>query len=142
MIQSAVAPLVVTLLNYSFALPGYVYLNAVGGTGKTKITFIFQAIATGIYLIYLYGLNNSTNTTLTLYLTAEYLFVILLALQSIVYLKRNTIKKQMKEKYGVDFDLENISSYRRQTNGIPTRKLCKRIDTMAIKDYPKVSMTA
>ena len=47
-------------------------------------------------LIYLYGLNNSTNTTLTLYLTAEYLFVILLALQSIVYLKRNTIKKQIK----------------------------------------------
>ena len=40
------------------------------------------------YLIYLYGLNNSTNTTLTLYLTAEYLFVILLALQSIVYLKK------------------------------------------------------
>lgn len=72
--------MVVTLLNYSFALPGYVYLNAVGGTGKTKITFIFQAIATGIYLIYLYGLNNSTNTTLTLYLTAEYLFVILLAI--------------------------------------------------------------
>lgn len=96
LIQSAVAPLVVTLLNYSFALPGYVYLNAVGGTGKTKTTFIFQAIATGIYLIYLYGLNNSTNTTLTLYLTAEYLFVILLALQSIVYLKRNTIKKQIK----------------------------------------------
>ena len=92
LIQSAVA----TLLNYSFALPGYVYLNAVGGTGKTKITFIFQAIATGIYLIYLYGLNNSTNTTLTLYLTAEYLFAILLALQSIVYLKRNTIKKQIK----------------------------------------------
>ena len=96
LIQSAVAPLVVTLLNYSFTLPGYVYLNAVGGTGKTKTTFIFQAIATGIYLIYLYGLNNSTNTTLTLYLTAEYLFVILLALQSIVYLKRNTIKKQIK----------------------------------------------
>ena len=72
-------------------------INALAlGTGKTKITFIFQAIATGIYLIYLYGLNNSTNTTLTLYLTAEYLFVILLALQSIVYLKRNTIKKQIK----------------------------------------------
>lgn len=88
LIQSAVVPLVVTLLNYTFALPGYVYLNAVGGTGKTKTTFIFQATATGIYLIYLYGLNNSTNTTLTLYLTAEYLFVILLALQSIVYLKK------------------------------------------------------
>ena len=31
--------------------------------------------------------------------------------------------------------------YRRQTNGIPTRKICKRMDTMVIKDYPKVSMT-
>ena len=88
LIQLAFTPFVVMLLNYTFALPGYVYLNAVGGTGKTKTTFLFQVTTTIIYLIYLYGLNNSTNTTLTLYLTAEYLFVILLALQSIVYLKK------------------------------------------------------
>lgn len=39
LIQLAFAPFVVMLLNYTFALPGYVYLNAVGGTGKTQMTF-------------------------------------------------------------------------------------------------------
>lgn len=38
--EQAFIPFVVTLLNYTFALPGYVYLNAVGGTGKTRITFL------------------------------------------------------------------------------------------------------
>lgn len=76
------------LLNYTFALPGYVYLNAVGGTGKTKITFLFQVTTTLVYLIYLYWLSYCVEATLAVYLTAEYLFVILLALQSILYLKR------------------------------------------------------
>lgn len=76
------------LLNYTFALPGYVYLNAVGGTGKTKITFLFQVTTTMVYLIYLYWLSYCVEATLAVYLTAEYLFVILLALQSILYLKR------------------------------------------------------
>ena len=31
------------LLNYIFAVPGYVYISAVTGTGKTKIAFIFQS---------------------------------------------------------------------------------------------------
>ena len=69
------------------ALPGYVYLNAVGGTGKTKITFLFQATTTFVYLVYLYWLSFCIEASLPLYLTAEYLFVILLALQSIIYLK-------------------------------------------------------
>ena len=86
--QSAVVPFVVMLLNYAFALPGYVYLNAVGGTGKTKVTFIFQAATTGVYLIYLYGLSRCTGATLPVYQTAEYLFVVLLAVQSVIYLKR------------------------------------------------------
>lgn len=42
LIQLAFAPFVVMLLNYTFALPGYVYLNAVGGTGKTQMTFLFK----------------------------------------------------------------------------------------------------
>ena len=54
--ELAFVPFVVMLLNYTFALPGYVYLNAV-------------------------------EASLSLYLTAEYLFVMLLALQSILYLK-------------------------------------------------------
>ena len=75
------------LLNYTFALPGYVYLNAVGGTGKTKITFLFQVTTTFVYLTYLFLLSFYTQVSLAVYLTAEYLFVILLAVQSIIYLK-------------------------------------------------------
>lgn len=37
--QLAFVPLAVMLLNYTFALPGYVWLNAVGGIGKTRTTF-------------------------------------------------------------------------------------------------------
>lgn len=87
LVELAFAPFVVMLLNYTFALPGYVYLNAVGGTGKTKITFLFQVTTTCLYLAYLYWLRFCIDASLSLYLTAEYLFVILLALQSIIYLK-------------------------------------------------------
>ncbi|GAA6470320.1 hypothetical protein K230099C4_11800 [Parabacteroides merdae] len=87
LIELAFAPFVVMLLNYTFALPGYVYLNAVGGTGKTKITFLFQVTTTCVYLVYLYWLSFCIKASLSLYLTAEYLFVILLALQSIIHLK-------------------------------------------------------
>ena len=55
--EQAFIPFVVTLLNYTFALPGYVYLSA------------------------------CTHASLAIYLTAEYLFVILLALQSVFYLR-------------------------------------------------------
>ncbi|WP_297908091.1 MATE family efflux transporter [uncultured Parabacteroides sp.] len=87
LIEQAFIPFVVMLLNYTFALPGYVYLNAVGGTGKTRITFLFQVTTTAVYLVYLYWLSFCIETSLPIYLTAEYLFVILLALQSIIYLK-------------------------------------------------------
>jgi hypothetical protein len=85
--EQAFIPFVVTLLNYTFALPGYVYLNAVGGTGKTRITFLFQVTTTVVYLGYLYWLSACTHASLAIYLTAEYLFVILLALQSVFYLR-------------------------------------------------------
>lgn len=87
LIQLAFVPFVVMLLNYTFALPGYVFLNAVGGTGKTRITFFFQTTTTVVYLAYLYWLSFCTQAPLAVYLTAEYLFVILLAVQSIAYLK-------------------------------------------------------
>ena len=96
LVQLAFIPFVVILLNYTFALPGYVYLNAVGGTGKTKITFIFQVTTTVIYLIYLYWLSYCTKAPLAVYLTAEYLFVILLAVQSIIYLKKENLPKLKK----------------------------------------------
>lgn len=87
LVQLAFTPFIVMLLNYTFALPGYVYLNAVGGIGNTRMTFIFQVTTTVIYLAYLYWLSYYTEASLAIYLTAEYLFVILLGLQSVIYLK-------------------------------------------------------
>ena len=55
--QTAWLPFVVMLLNYVFALPGYVYMNAVTGTGATRTAFIFQATTIAIYLLYLWGLS-------------------------------------------------------------------------------------
>ena len=86
----AIYPFIVMLVNYAFALPGYVYINAVTGTGKTKLAFIFQLITILVYLIYLYLLSECFHASLTVYMTAEYLFVILLGIQSIIYLKRKS----------------------------------------------------
>ena len=44
LIQIAQLPFLVALLNYAFALPGYVYMNAVTGTSATRTTFIFQTV--------------------------------------------------------------------------------------------------
>lgn len=81
-------PFIVMLLNYAFALPGYVYVNAVTGTGDTRMAFVFQVSTIIIYLAYLYLLSYSFIVSLSVYLTAEYLFVMLLGVQSYVYLKR------------------------------------------------------
>lgn len=81
------------LLNYTFALPSYVFMNAVTGTGNTRIAFIFQISTIVVYLAYLYLLSYCFTTTLPVYLTAEYLFVILLGVQSCAYLKISGISK-------------------------------------------------
>ena len=90
LVRLAFYPFIVMLLNYAFALPGYVYINAVTGTGKTKLAFIFQLITILVYLIYLYLLSECFHASLTVYMTAEYLFVILLGIQSVIYLKRKS----------------------------------------------------
>ena len=74
------------LLNYFFALPGYVYLNAVIGTGATRKVFIFQVTTTIAYLSCLWGLSH-WNVPLAAYWVVEYLYVILLGIQAIIYLK-------------------------------------------------------
>lgn len=83
------------LLNYIFALPGYVFMNAVTGTGNTWIAFLFQISTIAVYLVYLYLLSYCFTTTLPVYLTVEYLFVILLGVQSYTYLKMKGIDKEM-----------------------------------------------
>ena len=85
-IQVAWVPFAVMLLNYFFALPGYVYLNAVTGTGATRTVFTFQVITTIAYLFCLWGLSH-WNVPLAAYWTVEYLFVTLLGVQSVFYLK-------------------------------------------------------
>lgn len=87
LIELAYYPFIVMLLNYTFALPGYVFMNAVTGTGNTRIAFIFQISTMAFYLFYLYLLSYSFTATLPVYLMAEYLFVILLGVQSYIYLK-------------------------------------------------------
>lgn len=87
MIEFAYYPFIVMLLNYTFALPGYVFMHAVTGTGNTRIAFIFQISTIAFYLVYLYLLSYSFIATLPVYLMAEYLFVILLGVQSYIYLK-------------------------------------------------------
>lgn len=86
LMQIAHLPFVVMLLNYAFALPGYVYINAVTGTGATRMTFIFQMITIVAYQIYLWSIS-CVSTSLSVYWTAEYLYVILLGVLSIIYLK-------------------------------------------------------
>ena len=93
LIELAQCPFIVMLLNYTFALPGYVFMNAVTGTGNTRIAFIFQISTIVVYLAYLYLLSYCFTTTLPVYLTAEYLFVILLGVQSYAYLKISGISK-------------------------------------------------
>jgi Na+-driven multidrug efflux pump len=87
LIKQTVSPLFVTLLNYTFSLPGYVFINAVTGIGKTNVAFIFQVVTIAIYLIYLYWLSLCTHIPLTVYMLGEYIFVCLLAVQSFIYLK-------------------------------------------------------
>lgn len=85
-VQAAWPPLAVMLLNYFFALPGYVYLNAVTGTGATRTVFAFQVTTTIAYLFCLW-LLSSRDVPLAAYWSVEYVFVILLGIQSVIYLK-------------------------------------------------------
>ncbi len=80
-------PYMVMLANYVFALPGYVLMNAVIGTGATKATFLFQTVAIVIYQIYLLYLSWA-EASLAEFWTAEYLYVILLGIQSAAHLSR------------------------------------------------------
>ncbi|WP_303180336.1 MATE family efflux transporter [uncultured Butyricimonas sp.] len=91
LIEIASTPFIVMLLNYLFAIPGFVYISALTGTGDTRTAFIFQVTTIIVYLIYLYVLSYCFTTPLAVYLTAEYLFVAMLGIQSYIYLKRKQI---------------------------------------------------
>ena len=93
LICQAWLPYVAMLFNYGFALPAYVYMNAVTGTGATGKAFLFQLTTIIFYLFYLRAMSY-WQVPLAVFWSAEYLFVILLAIQSMIYLKnRIKIKK-------------------------------------------------
>lgn len=80
-------PYAVMLANYLFALPSYVATNAVIGTGAARTAFRFQLTTIAFYLAYLWLLHRA-EASLSLFWTAEYLYVILLLIQSGLYLRR------------------------------------------------------
>ncbi len=90
-VQAACLPFAVMLFDYFLALPSYVYLNAVVGTGATRAVFVFHVSTIIVYLLGLWGLSRC-NVTLATYWLMEYLFVTLLGIQSIFYLKNDRTK--------------------------------------------------
>jgi len=88
-IQTAFYPLCVMLSTFIVSVPAYTYCNTVIGTGNTKIAFIFQMINITVYLVYLFMLSRSPGIPLAVYWTAEQLYVIVLLVLSLAYLKRN-----------------------------------------------------
>ncbi len=88
LIANAILPYTIMLFNYFIAVPAYIYCNAVMGTGNTRKAFIFQVITIGCYLTYLYFLSLNKNSSLAVYWTAEYLFVILLFIFSAIFIKK------------------------------------------------------
>lgn len=88
-IHTAFYPLCVMLSTFIISVPAYTYCNTVIGTGNTRIAFIFQMINITIYLFYLFMLSRSPGIPLAVYWTAEQLYVVVLLVLSLVYLKRN-----------------------------------------------------
>lgn len=88
-IQTAFYPFCVMLSTFIISVPAYTYCNTVIGTGNTRIAFIFQMINITVYLLYLFILSHSPHIPLAVYWTAEQLYVIILLVLSLAYLKRN-----------------------------------------------------
>jgi putative MATE family efflux protein len=91
-IHTAFSPFCVMLSTFVIAVPAYVYCNTVIGTGHTKIAFIFQMINITLYLSYLFILSCFPSVPLAVYWTAEQLYVIVLLVLSLAYLKGNKWK--------------------------------------------------
>ncbi|MDH6306500.1 putative MATE family efflux protein [Parabacteroides sp. PF5-5] len=89
-IQTAFYPFCVMLSTFIISVPAYTYCNTMIGTGNTKIAFLFQMINITVYLLYLFILSRSPNIPLAVYWTAEQLYVLVLLLLSLAYLRRNS----------------------------------------------------
>lgn len=93
-LHTAFYPFCVMLSTFIISVPAYIYCNTVIGTGNTRAAFIFQIINITIYLFYLLILTNSPGVPLAVYWTAEQLYVIVLLVLSLVYLKKSAWYKK------------------------------------------------
>lgn len=91
-IETAFYPFCVMLSTFIISVPAYTYCNAVIGTGNTKTAFIFQMINITIYLLYLFILSRTPDIPLAVYWTAEQLYVIVLLVLSLAYLRKGRWK--------------------------------------------------
>lgn len=94
LIDQAFFPYMVMLMNYFLAVPAYIYCNTVVGLGKTKTAFRFQVTTIVFYLIWLYFLTTLPNVPLAVFWTAEYLYVSVLLIQSLFFLKYSSQLKK------------------------------------------------
>ncbi len=87
-IETAFWPFCVMLSTFLISVPAYTWCNTVIGTGNTRMAFMIQIITIAVYLTYLFGLSRHPGIPLAAYWTAEQLYVLMLLILSLGYLKR------------------------------------------------------
>ena len=88
MVDGAFWPYLVMLTNYFLAIPGYIYCNAVIGTGHTRTAFAFQLVTIAGYVGYLLLLSGFPGMSLAVYWTADHVHVLLLFILSYSYIRK------------------------------------------------------
>mgnify|MGYP003623814267 CR=1 FL=1 len=88
LINNAFWPYIVGISVFFPGLPGFIYLNAVSGTGNTRMAFAFQMVTIILYMIYLWILSSFLDAPLAVYSAIEHLFVISLLIMSCSYMKK------------------------------------------------------
>lgn len=87
LVDEAIFPLLVMLVNYLWAVPAYIYMNTVTGIGNTRLAFLFQVMTIAVYLVYLYLISTCFKVPLAVYWTAEHFFAISLFTLSYFWLR-------------------------------------------------------
>ena len=88
LVDGAFWPYLVMLTNYFLAIPGYIYCNAVIGTGHTRTAFAFQLVTIAGYVGYLLLLSGFPGMSLAVYWTADHVHVLLLFILSYSYIRK------------------------------------------------------
>ncbi len=86
-ISTAFAPFCVMLSTFLISGPAYTWCNTVIGTGATRTAFVIQMVNISIYLTYLFTLSRSSGIPLWVYWTSEQLYVLLLLVLSLWWLR-------------------------------------------------------